>query len=174
MTVAEHHLECEIDRLGDEKEELLQRIEDLCASNNMMRREFLKQIEAIRIEAESNQAKAIGLARVLGDVTEQLADMTKQRDEARADLATSREAIRGLMDEIGSRNEQADALRTCCAELETAISDVNNALREMPELILANERKNPAWSKAELWGIERDIIPSIRLLCMRATFSLTR
>jgi hypothetical protein len=42
----------------------------------------------------------------------------------------------------------------------------------MPELVLANEQKNPAWSKSEIWGIERDIIPSVRALCWSAAHLL--
>ena len=49
-----------------------------------------------------------------------------------------------------------------------ATESVRERLYELPELVLANEKKNPAWSKAELWGIERDIIPSVRALCWSA------
>ncbi|TXH15832.1 MAG: hypothetical protein E6R03_06480 [Hyphomicrobiaceae bacterium] len=56
------------------------------------------------------------------------------------------------------------ALLTALQTIET----MKERLRELPGLVLKNEKKNPAWSKAELWGIERDIIPSIKLLCMSA------
>lgn len=52
--------------------------------------------------------------------------------------------------------------------LRKTAEEVRQRLYELPELVLANEKKNPAWSKAELWGIERDIIPSIRALCWSA------
>ena len=48
------------------------------------------------------------------------------------------------------------------------LQELRQQLRDLPELVLANEKKNPAWSKAEIWGIERDIIPSIRALCRSA------
>ena len=48
------------------------------------------------------------------------------------------------------------------------VKELRKRLYELPEMVLANEKKNPAWSKAELWGIERDIIPSVRALCWSA------
>lgn len=48
------------------------------------------------------------------------------------------------------------------------VKELRNRLYELPELVLANEKKNPAWSKSDLWGIERDIIPSVRALCWSA------
>lgn len=53
-----------------------------------------------------------------------------------------------------------------------ATDSVRKRLYELPELVLANEKKNPAWSNAELWGIERDIIPSVRALCWSAAHLL--
>ena len=34
--------------------------------------------------------------------------------------------------------------------------------------LMLSQRQNPAWSKAELWGIERDIIPALRQLVRKA------
>lgn len=48
------------------------------------------------------------------------------------------------------------------------VKELRKRLYDLPELVLANEKKNPAWGKAELWGIERDIIPSVRALCWSA------
>lgn len=45
------------------------------------------------------------------------------------------------------------------------LAEIRQRLHELPEVVLANEKKNPAWSEAEIWGIERDILPSLRLLC---------
>lgn len=48
------------------------------------------------------------------------------------------------------------------------VGELRKRLQEMPDMVMDNERRNPAWSKSELWGIERDIIPSIRALCRSA------
>jgi hypothetical protein len=48
------------------------------------------------------------------------------------------------------------------------VKQLRERLFELPDLVLANEKKNPAWSKSEIWGIERDIIPSVRALCWSA------
>lgn len=53
-------------------------------------------------------------------------------------------------------------------EARKILQSIRERLNEIPELVLNNERKNPAWSKAELWAIERDIVPSVRLLCWSA------
>lgn len=50
--------------------------------------------------------------------------------------------------------------------LREALKTITERLVELPGLVLKNERLNPAWSKAELWGIERDVIPAIRALCL--------
>jgi hypothetical protein len=38
------------------------------------------------------------------------------------------------------------------------------AIEKLPEQLLETQRQNPAWSKSEFWGIERDIVPALRLL----------
>lgn len=53
-----------------------------------------------------------------------------------------------------------------------AAESVRGRLYELPELVLANEKKNPAWSKAELRGIVRHIIPSVRAMCWSAAHIL--
>lgn len=75
------------------------------------------------------------------------------------------------------KNEPVHA--SACRRMERAllstlqtIEVLKTRLREMPDLVLENEKKNPAWSKAEIWGIERDIVPSIRALCRSAEFAV--
>ena len=53
-------------------------------------------------------------------------------------------------------------------DLNTAIDQLIGSLYKLPELMLEAEKKNPAWNKAELWGIERDIVPSLRALIVQA------
>lgn len=46
------------------------------------------------------------------------------------------------------------------------MAEIHEKLQTLPTRMLEQERKNPAWSKAELWGIERDIVPQVRLMCL--------
>jgi hypothetical protein len=73
---------------------------------------------------------------------------------------------------VNRLEEHAKILEREINELRQAAGGVRQLLYELPESVLANEKKNPAWSKAELWGIERDIIPSVRALCWSAAHIL--
>ena len=46
------------------------------------------------------------------------------------------------------------------------MADAYAKLASIPERMLDEQRRNPAWSKAELWGIERDIVQGLRLMCL--------
>lgn len=52
-------------------------------------------------------------------------------------------------------------------KLNDKIQNAIKSLEELPRLILEDEQKNPAWSKTDLWGIERDIVPTIHLRCLQ-------
>lgn len=39
-------------------------------------------------------------------------------------------------------------------------------LGTLPDRMLEEQKKNPAWNKADLWGLERDVVPHLRWLCM--------
>lgn len=41
-------------------------------------------------------------------------------------------------------------------------------LEKIPQQVLEMEKKNPAWSKSEIWGIERDVMPAISLCILQA------
>jgi hypothetical protein len=57
-----------------------------------------------------------------------------------------------------------DELRKELADQREKVKTLLEALEGLPEQLLESQRSNPAWSKSELWGIERDIVPSLRLL----------
>ncbi len=44
---------------------------------------------------------------------------------------------------------------------------IRKRLDQLPQQVLESQNQNPAWSKSQLWGIERDIVPEIRRLCMQ-------
>jgi hypothetical protein len=52
-------------------------------------------------------------------------------------------------------------------KLNDKIQNVIKSLKELPRLVLEDERNNPAWSETDLWGIERDIVPTIYLRCLQ-------
>lgn len=92
-------------------------------------------------------------------------------DRAVKDAEDAEGYYMSMFPQASGKNGHAAACRRTERALLTALQTIETMkerLRELPNLILENEKKNPAWSKAELWGIERDIIPSLKLLCMSA------
>jgi len=45
---------------------------------------------------------------------------------------------------------------------------LNEIVGRAVDQLLESQKLNPAWSKGELWGIERDIIPHARMIIASA------
>ena len=106
------------------------------------------------------------------------ASVEEPREEGLDETPCSPSYFAGMACQCGAFNENecgcpdVDWTLSEVYKLRKSVEEVRQRLYELPELVLANEKKNPAWSKAELWGIERDIIPSIRALCRSAAYLL--
>lgn len=125
-------------------------------------------------EQEAKQMTGMDIPLEILEAAQKVADWCETRgwDEYEISGLCSRKRLNFIEGEMGRiqrhTSEIVAANVDLCARvsrIRTVAVEVLKELSEMPSLVLSREQKNPAWSKAELWGIERDILPTIFLAC---------